>query len=149
MKKRDSLSAFARMKYEKEHKAEIERFPGISARFLKLKGDDLKVTPKAWEKEISTIKAEISPMRKRYADEISNLAIAEVIQYTRMDILRTEQLQRGEAYGQRLKQTGKPEHVKKSFRDILEENRVKAEQLNEERHMQARSMTKNRGGESL
>ena len=68
--------------------------------------------------------------RKEYRHEITELAIVEVIQCTRKDIIREEQIKRGRAYEQRLKETKKPEAPRKSFADSLAEKEAEADRLN-------------------
>ena len=45
---------------------------------------------KAWAKEIEQLGGEIPKLQKEYAEEVSGLATAEVIQYTKKDMERIE-----------------------------------------------------------
>lgn len=51
---------------------------------------DGKATPKAWAREIDTIEKELPPLQKEYGREVSRIATAEVIEYTKKDMERIE-----------------------------------------------------------
>ena len=90
MKESQSLSGISKLKYDKAHKEQIEAFPDAKERFLSLNGEGAKATPKAWAKEIEQLGGEIPKLQKEYAEEVSGLATAEVIQYTKKDMERIE-----------------------------------------------------------
>ena len=89
MKERQSQSIFTQKKFDKEHGAEIEQFPEVESRLLELKGDK-KATPKAWAREITELEERVPELRQNYIREISGLAAAEVIEYTKKDMERIE-----------------------------------------------------------
>ena len=89
MKERQSQSIFTQKKYDKEHGEEIEQFPEVESRLLELKGDK-KATPKAWAKEIEELEESVPVLRQNYIREVSGLAAAEVIEYTKKDMERIE-----------------------------------------------------------
>ena len=89
MKERQSQSIFTQKKFDKEHGEEIEQFPEVESRLLELKGDK-KATPKAWAKEIAELEESVPALRQNYIREVSGLAAAEVIDYTKKDMERIE-----------------------------------------------------------
>ena len=96
VKESRSQSIFTKKKFDKEHEAELEDFDYYDAKLSELKGD-AKATPKAWAKEIDTIEKELPPLQKEYGREISRIATAEVIEYTKKDMERIEVNERSAA----------------------------------------------------
>ena len=89
VKESRSQSIFTKKKFDKEHEAELEDFDYYDAKLSELKGD-AKATPKAWAKEINAIEEELPPLQTEYGREISRIATAEVIEYTKKDMERIE-----------------------------------------------------------
>ena len=89
VKESRSQSIFTKKKFDKEHEAELSDFDYYDARLSELMGDG-KATPKRWTKEIDTIEKELSPLQTEYGREISRIATAEVIEYTKKDMERIE-----------------------------------------------------------
>ena len=89
VKESRSQSIFTKKMFDKEHEAELSDFDYYDARLSELMGDG-KATPKRWTKEIDTIEKELSPLQTEYGREISRIATAEVIEYTKKDMERIE-----------------------------------------------------------
>ena len=82
-------SIFTKKKFDKEHEVELSDFDYYDARLSEIKGD-AKATPKAWAKEIESLEKELPPLQTEYGREISRIATAEVIEYTKKDMERIE-----------------------------------------------------------
>jgi len=89
VKESRSQSIFTKKRFDREHEAELEDFDYYDAKLSELKGD-AKATPKAWAKEIDAIEKELPPLQTEYGREISRIATAEVIEYTKKDLERIE-----------------------------------------------------------
>lgn len=88
-KESQSQSVFTKKKFDKEHEAELNEFDYYDSRLHTLLQGG-KATPKAWEKEIGGLEAAIPPLQQEYIREVSGLAAAEVIEYTKRDMERIE-----------------------------------------------------------
>ena len=55
MKERDQLSALARIRFDKEHRDKIERFPKADEALHSLMDENTRITPKAWARQIGRI----------------------------------------------------------------------------------------------
>jgi len=82
-------SIFTKKKFDKEHEIELSEFDYYNTRLSELKGD-AKATPKAWAREIESLEKELPPLQTEYGREISRIATAEVIEYTKKDMERIE-----------------------------------------------------------
>ena len=88
-KESQNQSVFTKKRFDKEHEAELSDFDYYDSRLSELlKGS--KATPKAWAKEIGELKEAIPPLQEEYRKEVSGLATAEVIEYTKKDMERIE-----------------------------------------------------------
>ena len=80
-------SVFTKRKFDKEHELELMDFEDADIRLSELlKGG--KATPKAWQKEIDNLEEELPELKKQHGREVSRLATAEVIEYTKKDMER-------------------------------------------------------------
>lgn len=120
MNERDGLSVVAKVRFDKEHRAEIDRYPGAKDKFDSLREKGAKITPKAWNKEISQIEAELSSLRTDYTAEVRGLATAEVIEFTREEIQAAHLRDREKAYT-------------RSFADVLKEKSLEADRIGTQR----------------
>ena len=120
MNERDGLSVVAKVRFDKEHRAEIDRYPGAKDKFDSLREKGAKITPKAWNKEISQIEAELSSLRIDYTAEVRGLATAEVIEFTREEIQAAHLTDREKAYT-------------RSFADVLKEKSLEADRIGTQR----------------
>ena len=120
MDERNSLSVVARIRFDKEHRDEIDRYPDAKERFDSLREKGSKITPKAWAKDISRIEAELSSLRTEYTAEVRGLATAEVIEFTKEELQAAHQADRGQAYT-------------RSFADLLKEKSREAARINSQR----------------
>ncbi|MBO6147355.1 MAG: MobA/MobL family protein, partial [Lachnospiraceae bacterium] len=129
MKERDRLSVISRVGFDKKHREEIDKYPKAKDRLDSLKTVDTKITPKAWEKEITDINAELSSLKAEYTVEVAGLATVEVIEFTRQELQRVTQIGRDQAYiNGMLNQGEKGSHS--SFSEKLEQYALMADKMN-------------------
>ena len=80
-KESQSLKGFAKMKYDKEHKDSLSKYPELKERMQGLLQNDEKITPKQW-------KAEYDSISKEQSKTATELAYAEIISYNRKNLDR-------------------------------------------------------------
>ena len=87
-KESQSLKGFAKMKYDKEHKDSLSKYPELKERMQSLLQNGEKVTPKQWKAEIQSLQAEYDSIGKEQTKTATELAYAEVIGYNKKNLER-------------------------------------------------------------
>ena len=87
-KESQSLKGFAKMKYDKEHKDSLSKYPELKERMQSLLQNGEKITPKQWKAEIQSLQAEYDSIRKEQSKTATELAYAEVISYNKKNLER-------------------------------------------------------------
>ena len=97
-KESQSLKGFAKMKYDKEHKDSLSKYPELKERMQSLLQNGEKITPKQWKAEIQSLQSEYDSIGKeqtndrKLSQELSlELAYAEVISYNKKNLERALQ----------------------------------------------------------
>ena len=93
-KESQALKGIAKMKYDKEHKESLEKYPEIRERMQSLLEQGEKITPKRWKAEIQSLQAEYDSIRKEQSKTATELAYAEVISYNKKNLERELQNER-------------------------------------------------------
>ncbi len=86
--KRKSLKGFAKMKYDKEHKDSLSKYPELKERMQSLLQNGEKITPKQWKAEIQSLQSEYDSIGKEQTKTATELAYAEVISYNKKNLER-------------------------------------------------------------
>jgi hypothetical protein len=76
------------MKYDREHKDELAKYPELKERMHNLLGQGEKITPKQWKAEIKSLQAEYDTIGKEQSKTATELAYAEVISYNKKNLER-------------------------------------------------------------
>ena len=84
------LKGFAKMKYDRQHKADIEQFPQVKGRMAALLKKGEKLAPEKWRAELKSIEKEIGSLHPERAKTATELAYAEVIGYNKSNFEREE-----------------------------------------------------------
>lgn len=97
---KESLSrkGFSKMKYEKEHKDSLSKYPELKERMQNLLQQGEKITPKKWKSEIHSLQAEYDSISREQSKIATELAYAEVIGYNKKNLereLQNESRQQG------------------------------------------------------
>ena len=87
-KESQALKGMAKMKYDREHKDSLEKYPEIRERMQSLLEQGEKITPKQWKVEIQSLQAEYDSIGKDQSKIATELAYAEVISYNRKNLER-------------------------------------------------------------
>ena len=87
-KESQSLKGLAKLKYDKEHKDSLEKYPEMRERMYKLLNEGEKITPKQWRQEIKTLQAEYDSIGREQTKTATELAYAEVISYNKKNLER-------------------------------------------------------------
>ena len=87
-KESQSLKGLAKMKYDKEHKGSLSKYPELKERMQSLLQNGEKVTPKQRKAEIQSLQAEYDSISKEKSKIATELAYAEVINYNRKNLER-------------------------------------------------------------
>ena len=98
-KESQSLKGLAKMKYDKEHKESLAKYPELKERMQNLLQQGEKITPKQWKAEMQSLQAEYDSISKEQSKTATELAYAEVISYNRKNLareLQNESRQQGE-----------------------------------------------------
>lgn len=103
------LKGFAKLKYDRQHKADIERFPDVKGRMAALLKKDEKLAPGWWQAELKSIEKEMESLHTDRAAAATELAYAEMIGYNKSSFEREEanrarqrQYQKNQKRGQEL-----------------------------------------------
>ena len=98
-KESQSLKGLAKMKYDKEHRESLAKYPELKERMQNLLQQGEKITPKQWKAEMQSLQAEYDSISKEQSKTATELAYAEVISYNRKNLareLQNESRQQGE-----------------------------------------------------
>ena len=87
-KESQSLKGIAKMKYDKEHKESLAKYPELRKRMQSLLQQDEKITPKQWKAEIQSLQTEYDSISKEQTKTATELAYAEVISYNKKNLER-------------------------------------------------------------
>lgn len=87
-KESQSLKGLAKMKYDKEHKESLAKYPELKERMQNLLQQGEKITPKQWKAEMQSLQAEYDCIGKEQTKTATELAYAEVISYNRKNLER-------------------------------------------------------------
>ena len=87
-KESQSLKGFAKMKYDKEHKDSLSKYPELKERMQSLLQNGEKITPKQWKAEIQSLQTEYDSIRKEQSKAATELAYAEVLSYNKKNLER-------------------------------------------------------------
>ncbi len=87
-KESQSLKGFAKMKYDKEHKDSLSKYPELKERMQSLLQNGEKITPKQWKAEIQSLQSEYDSIGKEQTKTATELAYAEIISYNRKNLER-------------------------------------------------------------
>ena len=87
-KESQSLKGFAKMKYDKEHKDSLSKYPELKERMQSLLQNGEKITPKQWKAEIQSLQGEYDSIGKEQTKTATELAYAEIISYNRKNLER-------------------------------------------------------------
>lgn len=87
-KESQSLKGLAKMKYDKEHKESLAKYPELKERMQNLLQQGEKITPKQWKAEMQSLQAEYDSISKEQSKTVTELAYAEVISYNRKNLER-------------------------------------------------------------
>jgi len=87
-KESQPLKGLAKMKYDKEHKDSLSKYPGLKESMQSLLQNGEKVTPKKWKAEIQSLQAGYNSISKEKSKIATELAYAEVISYNRKNLER-------------------------------------------------------------
>ena len=87
-KESQSLKGLAKMKYDKEHKDSLSKYPELKERMQSLLQNGEKITPKQWKAEIQSLQSEYDSIGREQTKTATELAYAEVISYNRKNLER-------------------------------------------------------------
>ncbi len=87
-KESQSLKGLAKMKYDKEHKESLAKYPEMRERLQNLLKQGEKITPKQWKAEIQSLQAEYNSISKEKSKTATELAYAEIISYNKKNLER-------------------------------------------------------------
>ena len=87
-KESQSLKGLAKMKYDKEHKESLAKYPELKERMQNLLQQGEKITPKQWKAEMQSLQAEYDSISKEQSKTATELSYAEVISYNRKNLER-------------------------------------------------------------
>jgi hypothetical protein len=87
-KESQSLKGLSKMKYDREHKDELAKYPELKERMHNLLGQGEKITPKQWKSEIKALQTEYDSISREQSKTIKELAYAEVISYNKKNLER-------------------------------------------------------------
>ena len=87
-KESQSLNGFAKMKFDKEHKDSLSKYPELKERMQSLLQNGEKIMPKQWKAEIQSLQSEYDSIGKEQSKTATELAYAEVISYNKKNLER-------------------------------------------------------------
>ena len=87
-KESQSLKGLAKMKYDKEHKDSLLKYPELKERMQSLLQNDEKITPKKWRAEKQSLQSEYDRIGKEQTKTATELAYAEIISYNKKNLER-------------------------------------------------------------
>ena len=87
-KESQSLKRLAKMKFDREHKESLAKYPEMRERLQNLLEQGEKITPKQWKAEIQSLQAEYDSIGREKSKTATELAYAEVISYNKKNLER-------------------------------------------------------------
>lgn len=87
-KESQSLKGFAKIKFDKEHKDSLAKYPEMREKLQSLLGHGEKIIPKQWRAEIKSLQAEYDRISREQALTAKELAYAEAISYNKKNLER-------------------------------------------------------------
>mgnify|MGYP002512787278 CR=1 FL=1 len=87
-KESQSLKGLAKMRYDKEHKDSLSKYPELRERMQSLLQNGEKITSKQWKAEIQSLQSEYDSIGREQTKTATELAYAEVISYNRKNLER-------------------------------------------------------------
>ena len=82
-KESQSLKGLAKMKFDKEHKESLAKYPEMRERLENILEQGEKITPKKWKAKMQSLQAEYDSISREKSKTATELAYAEVISYNR------------------------------------------------------------------
>ena len=82
------LKGLAKMKYDKEHKDSLSKYPELKERMQSLLQNGEKITPKQWKAEIQSLQTEYDSIGREQTKTATELTYAEVIRYNKKNFER-------------------------------------------------------------
>ena len=76
------------MRYDKEHKDNLSKYPELKDRMQSLLQNGEKITPKQWKAEIQSLQSEYDSIGKEQTKTATESAYAEVISYNKKNLER-------------------------------------------------------------
>ena len=76
------------MKYDKEHKDSLSKYPELKERMQSLLQNGEKITPKQWKAEIHSLQSEYDRIGKEQTKTATELAYVEFISYNKKNLER-------------------------------------------------------------
>ena len=110
-KESQSLKGLAKMKYDKEHKDSLSKYPELKERMQSLLQNGEKITSKQWKAEIQSLQSEYDSIGKEQTKTATELAYAEVISYNRKNLERELQNETRQHNKQQIKTKRKEEEI--------------------------------------
>ena len=84
-----AVTGWERKRYERKHMVELTMYDAHRNRLKELIVEpDKKITPKAWEKELASLKESYEQTKKPYAETVVNLSAVEVLEHNKKDLER-------------------------------------------------------------
>jgi hypothetical protein len=83
-----NLKGLAKFKFDREHKAELEKYPELKQKMDNLLNEGEKMAPKKWKAEIKALQADYDSIAKEQSVAAMDLAYAEVIDYNKRNLER-------------------------------------------------------------
>lgn len=91
------LKGFARKQFERKHMVDLTYYDTYRKRLKSLiKEPDKKIAPKAWQKELDSLRTRYEESQEPYAVVVSTLASIEVLEYNKTDLARMLENERNE-----------------------------------------------------
>ena len=87
-KESQSLKGLAKMRYDKEHKDSLSKYPELKERMQSLLQNSEKIMPKQWKAEIQSLQSKCNSIGKEQTKTATELAYAEVIGYNKKNLER-------------------------------------------------------------
>ena len=88
-----SKKALSKVKYDYAHKSELEEYNKVYVEMVDMLPKGEKISPTEWKKEADNLSAEITKLNSEAVALSTELAMAEVIDYNRVDLPRFEERQ--------------------------------------------------------
>ena len=84
-----AVTGWERKRYERKHMVELTMYDAHRNRLKELIVEpDKKIIPKAWEKELASLKESYEQTKKPYAETVVNLSAVEVLEHNKRDLER-------------------------------------------------------------